>query len=158
MMPSLLLAAATGAALLLPFVSVRDQSGEEITKENILATGQEWQEKHAHYEPEAEMINALKGKLGADAKIDIYLGLWCPDSLNNVPLFIKIMDRLEAGIPVHYFSLPRKAGSDMKYFVEELKVDRVPTFIFYKGDKEIGRIVENPKAGMLEDFMEIVFK
>jgi len=34
----------------------------------------------------------------------------------------------------------------------------VPTFIFYRGGGEIGRIVENPKAGMIEDFMEIVFR
>jgi len=38
-----------------------------------------------------------------------------------------------------------------------LKVERVPTFIFFRDGREIGRIVENPKTGMVEDFMEILF-
>jgi len=41
--------------------------------------------------------------------------------------------------------------------VEELKVERVPTFIFYRAGTEIGRIVENPTRGILEDFLAIVF-
>jgi thioredoxin 1 len=102
-------------------------------------------------------LEALKSKLGTGVRIDVYLGLWCPDSLNNVPQFIRIVDRLGAGVTVRYFSLPKKADKSIRYFVENLKVDRVPTFLFYRGDKEIGRIVENPKIGMIEDFMDIVF-
>jgi len=151
-------AAAAGAALLFPLVSAGGQTAEEITKEKILATGQEWQEKHDKYEPEADIVDALKTKLGSNLKIDVYLGLWCPDSRNNVPPFIKILDRLGTGVTVRYFNVPRKASKDIKYYVEELKVDRVPTFIFYRDAKEIGRIVENPKTGLIEDFMEIVLK
>jgi hypothetical protein len=158
MQRSLFRAVAIGVSLLFPPISVRGQTAEEINKEQILANGKEWQEKHDRYEPAADMLDALKAKLGADMKIEVYLGLWCPDSRNNVPPFIKILDGLGTGLPVRYFSVPRKANKDVKYFVEELKVERVPTFIFYRGGGEIGRIVENPKAGMIEDFMEIVFR
>jgi hypothetical protein len=151
-------AVAAGAALLFPLVSAGGPTAEEITKEKILATGQEWQEKHDKYEPEADIVDALKTKLGSNLKIDVYLGLWCPDSRNNVPPFIKILDRLGTGVPVRYFNVPRKASKDIKYYVEELKVERVPTFIFYRDAKEIGRIIENPKMGLIEDFMEIVLK
>jgi hypothetical protein len=151
-------AVAAGAALLFPLVSAGGQTAEEITKEKILATGQEWQEKHDKYEPEADIVDALKTKLGSNLKIDVYLGLWCPDSRNNVPPFIKILDRLGTGVPVRYFNVPRKASKDIKYYVEELKVERVPTFIFYRDAKEIGRIIENPKTGLIEEFMEIVLK
>jgi hypothetical protein len=51
----------------------------------------------------------------------------------------------------------RKPSKKVKYFVEELKVERVPTFIFYRDGKEIGRIIENPKTSLIEDFLEIVF-
>jgi hypothetical protein len=158
MQHSFLTAIVTGAALLMPFIAFSGQTPEEITKEKILATGPEWQEKYDKYQPEADMVEALKAKLGADMRIDVYLGLWCPDSRNNVPPFIKIIDRLGTGIPVRYFSEPRKASKDVKYFVEELKVERVPTFVFYKDGKEIGRIIENPKLSLIEDIMEIVFK
>ncbi|MBZ5497415.1 MAG: thioredoxin family protein [Acidobacteriia bacterium] len=155
---SLFIALATGAALLIPFVLAGRQAPEELTREKIFAAGQEWQDKYDKYEPAADMVDALKTKLGADMKIDVYLGLWCPDSRNNVPLFIKILDRLGTEVPVRYFGVPRKANKDVKYYVEEMKVERVPSFIFYRDGEEIGRIVEKPKTGLLEDIMDIVFK
>ena len=149
---------ALGAALLFPIVLAGRQAAEEITREKIFAAGQEWKDKYDKFEPAADMVEAIKAKLGPDMKIDVYLGLWCPDSRNNVPLFIKFLDRLGTGVPVRYFGVPRKANRDVKYYVEEMKVERVPSFIFYRDGKEIGRIVENPKSGMVEDIMDIVFK
>ena len=145
------------AALLLPIVSIGRQKPEEITRDMIFANPQ-WQEKYDKYNPAADMIDALKAKLGTDMKIDVYLGLWCPDSRNNVPPFIKILDIAASNVPVRYFGLPRKASRDVKYYFEEMQVERVPTFIFYRGGKEIGRIIENPKTGMLEDMLDIVLK
>ncbi len=148
----------TAIVLALPLLSAATQAAEEITKEKILAAAPEWRENYDKYKPPAELIDAMKAKLGPDMKIDVYLALWCPDSRKNVPLFIKILDRAGTAVPVRYFDLARKANKDIKYFVEELKVERVPTFIFYRDGKEIGRIVENPKTGMIEDFAEIVLR
>jgi hypothetical protein len=36
------------------------------------------------------------------------------------------------------------------------RIERVPTIIFVKGGKELGRIVENPKETMEADFLAIV--
>jgi len=155
---SLFLAVVAGAAFLLPLAPLRGQTAEEITREKILANGQEWQEKHDKYEPPADMVDALKTKFGADMKIDVYLGLWCPDSRNNVPPFIKILDLVGTNVPVRYVGVPRKASKDVKYYVEDMKIEKVPTFIFYREGKEIGRIVENPKTTLIEDIMEIVFR
>ena len=153
------IAIAAAAAVFVLCASPAAAAGpEDITREKILEAGKEWQEKHSQYQPEADLIAALKAKLSAGTRIDVYLGLWCPDSRNNVPPFIKILDLLDAPLTVRYFSVGRKASRDIQYYVEDLQVERVPTFIFFKGGQEIGRIVENPKAGMLEDFMEIVFK
>ena len=154
----ILTTSAAVAALLAPLVEISGQTAQDVTRDTILAAGREWQEKHDQYQPEADMVEALKARAGSDMRIDVYLGLWCKDSRNNVPLFIKILDRLGGSVPVRYISVTRKANKEIKYFVEDLKIDRVPTFVFYRGGKEIGRIIENPKAGMLEDLMEIVFK
>ena len=154
----LIMAAAVGAALLFPLIVTGGQSSVEISKEKILATGPQWQEKYDKYDPPAEMIDALKARLGANMKIDVYLGTWCPDSRNNVPLFLKILDRAGVAVPVRYFDVPRKSSRDVKYYVEEMQIELVPSFIFYRDGKEIGRIIENPKAGMIEDMMDIVFK
>jgi hypothetical protein len=37
-------------------------------------------------------------------------------------------------------------------------VEKVPTFSFYQDGKVIRRIIENPKSGLIEDIMDIVFK
>jgi hypothetical protein len=155
---SLISTLALGIVLVSPLVIIGKQGPEELTREKIFAAGQAWQEKYDAYDPKADMVDALKSKLGPDVKIDVYLGLWCPDSRNNVPLFIKLMDRLGTAVPVRYFGSPRKASRDVKFYVEEFNVEKVPTFIFYKDGKELGRIVENPKTGLLEDVFDIFFK
>jgi hypothetical protein len=43
-----------------------------------------------------------------------------------------------------------------RYYVEDLLVEKVPTFIFYANDIEIGRIIENPKDSILGDMMQII--
>jgi len=147
-----------GTALLLPTLSLGGDKMEEITRDKILATGSQWQQKYDQYRPAQDMLEALKSKLGENVRIEVYLGTWCPDSRNNVPAFIKILDLLETRVSVRYFDLPRKPSKDVQYYVEDLKVERVPTFIFYRDGKEIGRIVENPKAGMIEDMMDVLFR
>jgi predicted small lipoprotein YifL len=147
-----------GIALLFPLAATGRQGPEELTKEKILAAGQEWQDKYDKFQPPADMVEAMKAKFGGDMRIDVYLGLWCPDSRNNVPPFLKLLDRLGTSVPVRYFGVPRKASRDVKYYVEEFNVEKVPSFVFYRDGKEIGRIIENPKTGLVEDIFDIVFK
>jgi len=131
---------------------------ESIDKDRILAAGEEWKKNYTDFEVDSAILDTLKTKTGENLRIDIYLAIWCGDSRSNVPKFIKILDALEAqGLTVNYFTVERKPSSDVKYFVEELKVERVPTFIFYRGGKEIGRIIENPQKSLIEDFLDIVF-
>ncbi|MBM3790741.1 MAG: hypothetical protein FJW35_10400 [Acidobacteria bacterium] len=158
MQRSIFIAVTAGVALCLPLLPARAQTSEEITREKILAHGPVWQEKHDAFEPAADMLDAIKQGPHTGLEIDVYLGLWCPDSRNNVPLFVKIMDRLALEVPVRYFDVPRKPSSDVTYYVEEFEVRRVPTFIFRRDGREIGRIVENPEAGMLEDMMDILLR
>jgi hypothetical protein len=131
---------------------------EKIDKNKILKTGQEWKDNYMNYRVDESFLETLKAKIGGNLKIDVYLGTWCSDSRNNVPKFIKIIEAVDKdNLPVNYYNVKRKPSSDVKYFVEDLKVERVPTFIFYREGKEIGRIVENPENSLIEDFLEIVF-
>lgn len=131
---------------------------EKMDRNKILATGQEWKDIYMSYRVDESFLDTLKAKIGDNLKIDVYLGTWCSDSINNVPRFIKIIDVVRnPNLPVNYYNVKRKPNSDVKYYVEDLKVERVPTFIFYRDGKEIGRIVENPKNSLIEDFLEIIF-
>jgi len=158
MKPAFFIVAAAVIALLIPSGAATAQSAEEIGRDKILSSAPAWQANYDKYAPNADMVEALKTRFGSGMKVVVYLGLWCPDSRNNVPPFLKILDQVGTGVPVQYFNVPRKASRDVKFYVEEMNVEKVPTFIIYRDGKEIGRIIENPKAGMLEDLMDIVLK
>ena len=131
---------------------------EKMDKAQILKTGPEWGTNYVRYRVDESFLDTLKAKVGDNLKIDVYLGTWCPDSINNVPKFIKIIDTVRnPNVTVNFYNVKRKASKDVKYYVKDLKVERVPTFIFYRDGKEIGRIVENPQKSLVEDFLEIIF-
>ncbi len=100
------------------------------------------------------ILNKEKG-----ISIKVVFGPWCGDSKRNVPRFQKIIDI--SGFDkskIEYIAVDRnKQGGS--YDVSDLDIKRVPTFIFYKNNKEIGRIIENPKFGSIEqDWANIVDK
>jgi hypothetical protein len=116
----------------------------------------EWQSVYDAYTPDAGLIAILREQ-DRDLRIDVYLGLWCSDSRNHVPVFLKILD--SAGLSrlkVNFFTVERKKEAGRQFFVPERKVERVPTFLFLVGEDEIGRIVENPLKTILEDMLEIL--
>jgi hypothetical protein len=145
------------ALLLISIVCAADVPTNEISRDRVLSSP-EWREKYEGYSPAPDQISALKAKLGENLRIEIYLGFWCSDSQNHVPPFLKILDTAQVSAPVRLFNVQRKPVKSIRYFVDRLQVERVPTFIFYRGDQEIGRIVENPKTGLAEDMVEILSK
>jgi len=121
-----------------------------------LAAGPQWQENYDKFKPGSERIEALRSKLGKGLKIEVYLGLWCPDSQNHVPAFVKILDQVGGPVPVRYFSVWKKPSPQIRYYADKARVERIPTFIFFRDEREIGRIVENPKIGLCEDMIAIL--
>ena len=116
-----------------------------------------WKHIYEEYSFDPGIIDVLKLKTDKLDSIDVYFAFWCGDSENNIPPFMRILDEIgKSGIEVNYFTVGRKKPGE-KYYHEKLKVERVPTFIFFKDGKEVGRIIENPKKTLEEDFLEIIF-
>jgi hypothetical protein len=115
-----------------------------------------WEQVYEAYTPDAAAIAALKEKTPG-LRADVYFATWCDDSKKNVPQFLKILDALnDADFKVTFHALDKKATTGQKYYVEDVRVEKVPTFIFYLNDAEIGRIIENPKYSILQDMLQIV--
>lgn len=90
-------------------------------------------------------------------EVRIYLGTWCGDTHEQVPAFVKLMQ--EAGVDARkfkYFALDRKRT--YPGFKNTDKIEKLPTFIFFKENKEIGRITETPEVSLLEDTATIIKK
>lgn len=120
---------------------------------------QEWYDpEYEEYTPEQAVVEKVKKNIRDALRIKIVMGTWCSDSQREVPRFYRILD--EAGIPdekVELISVNREKlvpGMD----ISALKIERVPTFIFYDGIKELGRIIETPAKTLEKDLLRILVK
>jgi hypothetical protein len=132
--------------------------GQQAIDRSEILQDPEWKKAYDDYIPDAEMLASLKNK-APEMTIDVYLGLWCSDSRDHVPVFLKILDAMgPAGLQVNWYVVERKADPAQKYYAEERRVERVPTFIFCRNGEEKGRIIETPRLSILEDMLAIIFQ
>lgn len=84
------------------------------------------------------------------------LGTWCGDTRDQVPKFLKIWDILGRNrLPATFVGVERRKEKRAAALAGK-KIERIPTFIVYRKDEEIGRIVERPKATVEEDLAAIL--
>jgi len=104
---------------------------------------------------ESDFIELIR-TAGGGVETKVFLGTWCPDSHREVPRFLRVIDLAGSSLgPVTLYGLDRgmksPAGEEVPYAIE-----RVPTFIFLKHGKEIGRIVETPRTSIEGDMLTIL--
>ena len=140
-------------------VVVDKKSGKEVligycTREGLKGDvfGSYFETEYNSYEPETRIIEKLKS-LPGDWTATIVLGTWCSDSHREVPRFFRIMD--EAGFQDSQVSLicVDRAKEAEGVDISELGVTLVPTFIFYRKGKEMGRIIETPVETLEMDML-----
>lgn len=109
------------------------------------------------YAPDSATLLALK-PLTDGLKVTIVMGTWCGDSKLQVPHFYKLTDQLgitEKDLTLICVDGQKKAENGL---IDNLDIQRVPTFIFYKEGKELGRIVESPRDTLEKDALDILTK
>lgn len=100
------------------------------------------------------------GKNLKDVEVEIYLGTWCGDSRREVPRFVKMLDELQLNrkqlkfIALYDFT-DGKYKQGPKGEEKGKNIHRIPTFIFSRNGKEIGRIVESPINDLETDLAQI---
>lgn len=135
------------------FCAILSFAMTKIDKKNLLKK-ESWKAVYDSTQIDPVLLEQIRGKIGDGLRIDVVFAFWCPDSKHNVPPFVKIIDALnDPRIQVDYYEVGRKSG---RYYVDEWKVERIPTFIFTRNGGEIGRIIENPEKSMLEDMLAIL--
>jgi hypothetical protein len=112
--------------------------------------------EYAHYSPKKEVITLLKNNIYSYSII-VVLGTWCSDSKEQVPGFFKILDELDYNtnyLEIICVNREKVAGID----ISALKIERVPTFIFFRDGIEKGRITETPLLTLEEDIYNLLSK
>ncbi|WBX71601.1 thioredoxin family protein [Tenacibaculum retecalamus] len=111
---------------------------------------------YSYYEIDKSATDRLKPHL-KNITIKGFMGTWCGDSQREIPNFYKTLDQAEFDYKnLELVTVNRKKtanGLEKGY-----DIIRVPTFIFYKNGKEIGRFVEHPVDGSTieEDIFKII--
>jgi thiol-disulfide isomerase/thioredoxin len=114
---------------------------------------------YENYHPQVNEIINLKKALNGK-KIQVFMGTWCGDSKREVPAFMKILD--SAGFSASGIEIIGVNNADSVYkqspdgLTNNKLIFRVPTFIIYEKDKELGRITERPIQTLENDLLIIV--
>ena len=107
------------------------------------------------YTPESESLDELKTLL-KDVRIVLLMGTWCKDSRREVPRFTAILEAVKYPLDeVEVITVDRDKKTP-ENLEQGLELIQVPTFIFYKADRELGRIVEFPINTLEADMLAIL--
>ena len=112
-------------------------------------------EAYKNYQPNETVIKELQPLL-RDIRIKAFMGTWCEDSQREIPTFYKILET--AGYhPKDLTLITVSRDKDTPDGLEKgLDIEYVPTLLFYKDQKELGRIVESPIETLEKDMLTIL--
>lgn len=112
-------------------------------------------EEYKNYVPKQVIINQLtplKNKLN----VLIIAGAWCSDTQRELPRFFKIIN--EIGVPNNHTEMIMvdENKKTVAFNISVLQVTNIPTFIFFKDGKELGRIIEKPQVNLEDDLANLL--
>ncbi|MCJ7553180.1 MAG: thioredoxin family protein [Ignavibacteriaceae bacterium] len=139
-------------------IQTDEKTGKEIivgtyTRDILLLS--EWEEEYSTYSVDAIAADEII-PLIENIKIKIIGASWCSDSREQIPRFYKILDYMdfpEVGVELIFVNRNKAGLADE---VTGLGIELVPTFIFYKNDSELGRIIETPYESLELDLLNIL--
>ena len=127
-----------------------------VTREAIESFNEVWKGLRAQdYEPDATEVATIRDNL-KDVEVFAVVATWCPDTRRDLPRFFKIADRAQWPTKAMTLLAVDRTKKDAGGLTEKWNVTRVPTFIFTRGGREIGRVVERPTTTLEKDIAAIV--
>ena len=140
----------------------KDKDGSKmlvgISDKNTLMTDKAfgWFKKgYDQYKPDATQVEVIS-RIAPSLHIDVFAGTWCDDTHDLLPEFYKVMDAAkvtDAQITLHLVNRDKKTkdGSSEKY-----KITKVPTFIVFIKDRQVGKVVESAKKSIEADIADML--
>jgi hypothetical protein len=114
--------------------------------------------QYNNYVPNEVYVHEITALDLNEVTVLIVSGTWCPDTRREVPRFLNVIDQCGLQrIKVKHLGVDLNKVAPVGDY-EQLNIERVPTFIVYRENVEIGRIVEYPKTSLEWDLLEILRK
>lgn len=146
-------------------VTAKDGSKKLLGRINVEALQnspyKEWfQPQYDSYIVEEQKLMPFSKALNK-VSIKIFMGTWCGDTKREVPRFLKVLDSQKFNhTQLEIYCLDNGDNGAYKQSPQHeekgLSIHRVPTFIFYENNKEIGRIIESPVVSFEQDIVNIL--
>lgn len=130
-----------------------DLSVGVITKQALLAQDKRFAEPYQQFLLTPQDVKTIKS-WSSDIHIEVFFGTWCHDSQREVPRFLKIFTQNQQ-VPIKLFALDYQK-SDPSGQAKIKGIVYTPTFIIYRGNKELGRIIERPKSSLVSDIDDLL--
>ena len=109
------------------------------------------------YTPDPAAVQTI-GQRGRDVRVLAIVATWCPDSKREVPRFFKIYDQAGLGTDRVTMVGVDRSKKDAEGLTLKYEILRVPTFVFFRGDREIGRVTERAVTTLERDIAAILTK
>ena len=107
------------------------------------------------YNIDSTVVEKIKEHING-VTVRAFMGSWCEDSRYEIPQFYKVMEAAdfnENNLELIAVDRSKKTPDNLH---EGLDIIYIPTFIFYKNNKEIGRFVEYPRETLEKDILKII--
>ncbi|MGB5364199.1 MAG: thioredoxin family protein [Aureibaculum sp.] len=153
--------------LLLQFMTYAQAEKEVIHKPNLLIgliikedlqkqPYADWFETNYNdYKIDTAVVKKIKEHLNG-VSIKAFMGTWCEDSRYEIPQFYKVMEAAGFNDSVLELIAVDRSKKTPDNLHEGLDIIYIPTFIFFKNNKEIGRFVEYPRETLEKDILKII--
>jgi cyclophilin family peptidyl-prolyl cis-trans isomerase/HEAT repeat protein len=133
----------------------------ELTTDRITSTLPVYVQKKDEYKPDVTVLEMMKPLVRAGDRVEVFMGTWCDDSQREVPKFLRIADDLKSQfgveLPVRFVAVD-KSKQQPAALLEGKSLAKVATFIYYRGDQELGRIEERPQGVFEDDLLALMAK
>ncbi len=113
-----------------------------------------YEEEYSTYDIDSTILDSIDLR---GINIKFLFGSWCSDSRREVPRFIKILKYKNYNFDsLEMIGLDREKQAPI-YQENTLNIEFVPTFVIFKNNSEIGRIIESPDNSLEKD-LSIILK
>jgi len=123
----------------------------DISRQQLLGNYPEFARGYRTYS-----VGEMGFEVPRDVTVTVFFGVWCHDSEREVPRLLKVLDALgvdESAVTLIALDTKKRepAGRALQQAVKF-----TPTFIFYIGGGELGRIVERPESSLEQAMHEVL--
>lgn len=113
------------------------------------------------YQLDSSLLPALK-KAFKGKRMEFFVGTWCGESRADMPGVLKILQAAQVDSSQFKMIFLNNSGTMNRqspgHEEQGKNIVRVPTYILYKGKKEIGRIIDAPVETFEKDLLKILTK